>query len=95
MSIIDWFNLDNDKFFSADNNGVSISNKKSNRGLIGRKLNIQDKKKAVYNDNVNIKKIRRWMKFFTFVKQEMKRIKTTDQTNYSYHLKLLKEEAFF
>ena len=35
------------------------------------------------------------MKFFTPAEQEMKRIKTADQANYSYHLKLLKEKASF
>ena len=35
------------------------------------------------------------MKFFTFAEQEMKRTKTVDQANYSYHLKLLKEKASF
>ena len=35
------------------------------------------------------------MKFSTFVKQIMKRIKIIDQANYSYYLKLLKEKIFF
>ena len=35
------------------------------------------------------------MKFFTPAEQEMKKAKTVDQTNYSYHLKLLKEKTFF
>ena len=95
MSIIDWFDLDNGKSFSADNNDASISNKKSNWELVDRKLGIQSKRKAVYNNNVNIKKVRRRMKFFTSAEQEMKRVKTADQANYSYYLRFLKEKAFF
>ena len=65
-------------YFFCDNNDVLIFNKRSNRELINRKLNIQSKQKTIYNDNVNIKKIRRRIKFFTFVKQETKKIKTID-----------------
>ena len=35
------------------------------------------------------------MKFFTFVKQEIKKVKTINQADYSYYLKLLKEKIFF
>ena len=95
MSTIDWSDLDNGKSFSADNSGASISNKKSNRGLVGRKLGIQGKRKAVYSDNVNTKKARRRMEFFTPAEQEMERAKAADQANYSYHLRLLKGKASF
>ena len=66
MLINDWSDVNNNIFPSVDNNNVSISNKKLNRELIDRKLNAQSQRKAIYNDNINIKKIRRRMKFFTF-----------------------------
>ena len=66
MSINDWSDINNNIFFSVNNSDVSISNKKSNWELINWKLNAQSKQKAIYNDNLNIKKTWRQMNFFAF-----------------------------